>query len=178
MERLIHKVINWAEESNIVNGSDLKTETLKLVAEFGEMACSINRVKECRKIIGNLMIIMIIICRMKNISLYDCLEFTQEITEKRVTNRRFVLKIMTQHLGKLTHNIIMNEDIGTNMGYLLIYLTALTKILRYSLRDCLEIAYNDIAFQRGVMFDGTFINETDEKYDTAVAILKSQKPDE
>lgn len=175
MERLIHKVITWAEESNIVNGSDLKTETLKLVAEFGEMACSINRVKECRKRIGKCIIRMIIICRMRNISLDDCLELTQEITEKRVTNRRYVLKIMTQHLGKFTHNIVMDEDIGANMGYLFIYLTALTKILHYSLRDCLEIAYSDVTAHKGVMFDGTFIKETDERYETAVTILKSKK---
>ena len=175
MDALIHKVITWAEETNIVNGSDLKTEALKLVSEFGELSNSINKVLECRKQIGKFMVGMIIICRMKKISLNECLEFTQEITEQRVKNRRYVLTIMTQHLAKLAHNIVKQEEIKINMGYLLIYVICLTEILNYSLTECLEIAYNDITSKKGVMFNGSFINETDERYKTAVSVLKKIK---
>lgn len=59
-----------------------------------------------------------------------------------------------------------------NMGYFLIYLTALTKILHYSPGECLSMAYNELKKRKGIIFDGAFIKETDERYQNAVAILK------
>ena len=38
MEKLIPQVISWAEERNIVRGSDLEKETLKLVYKCGKLA--------------------------------------------------------------------------------------------------------------------------------------------
>lgn len=177
MENIIPNIINWAEKSNRILGSDLKTETLKLVSELSELSCCINKVGKCPRQVGICLIRMIIICRMKNISLLDCIDFTEEITEKRITNRRYALKEMNRHVGNLTHNILTNKSIKADIGYLLIHLTILTKIVNYSMRDCLLSAYKEISSEKGVMFNGKFIQETDEEYQIAISILNSRDDD-
>ncbi|SFF10492.1 MazG-like family protein [Nitrosomonas sp. Nm166] len=176
MNRLIHQVISWAEETNLVHGSDLKTETLKLVVEFGRIAELSYKIDDCCDGIGKCIAEMVIICRMKNVSLNECLEHTQEISDVRIKNLQYVLILMAKYLGNLANNIVMNEDIHINMGYFLIYLTALTRILHYSPGKCLSMAYNELKKRKGIIFDGTFIKETDEKYQNAVAILKRRNP--
>ena len=177
MENIIPNIINWAEKSNRILGSDLKTETLKLVSELSELSCCINKVGKCPRQVGICLIRMIIICRMKNISLLDCIDFTEEITEKRITNRRYALKEMNRHVGNLAHNIVMNKSIKADIGYLLIYLTILTRIVHYSMRECLILAFNEISSEKGVMFNGKFIQETDEDYHIAITILNSTDTD-
>ncbi len=178
MDGLILKVITWAEETNIVRGSDLKTETIKLTAEYGELISCLNKDSDCRDGIGKCIIQMVIMCRMQNITLNDCVTNTKEITDKRIINRRFVMMTATQYLGGLNKNILMKQNIKENMGYLFVYLIALTEVFNYSVRDCLELAYNNLLAKKGIMFDGSFIEETDEKYQTAVSILKSKKTDD
>ncbi|SFE11178.1 hypothetical protein [Nitrosomonas sp. Nm166] len=178
MDGLILKVITWAEDSNMLRGSDLKTEVLKLTAEYGELISCLNQNGDCRDGIGKCVIQMVIICRMRNINLNDCVINAEAITDKRIVNRRFVMMTATQYLGGLNRNILMREDIKANMGYLFIYLAALARVFNYSVLDCLEVAYNNLLEKKGIMFDGSFIEETDEKYQTAVSILKSKKTDD
>ena len=178
MDGLILKVITWAEESNMLRGSDIKTEVLKLTAEYGELITCLNQKGDCRDGIGKCIIQMVIICRMRNINLNDCVSNAESITDKRLVNHRFVMMAATQYLGNLNKNILMHEDIKANMGYLFIYLATLAKISNYSMFDCLEVAYNNLLEKKGIMFDGSFIEETDEKYQTAVTIVKSKKKDD
>jgi hypothetical protein len=180
MEGLIQKVITCAEERNLVNESDIKTETLKLISKFGEVANSIlnshdNHIEDCRNFIGRSLVGMIVICRMRNISFYECLKLTQEINDHQITNPTHVMTVIFKEVGDLSKNIASKKDIKTEMGYLLIYVTVLTKIFHYSIHECLEIGYNHLKTQKGIVFDGVFIEETDEKYAQAVAILNSSK---
>ena len=175
MDGIIQQVIAWAEDANMLKGSDSKTETLKLTAEYGELVECLNKQADCRDGIGKCIIQMVIICRMRNIILNDCIVDIKELTDKRIINRRFVMMMATQYLGKLNRNILDHEDLRVNMGYLFIYLASLTKIFNYSLRECLEVAHNDVIKNKGIMFDGNFIEETDEKYQTALTVLKSKK---
>lgn len=175
MEGIILKVINWAEDTNIIKGSDLRDEALKLTSEYGDLISYLNQKADCRYNIGKCLIGMVIICRMRNLFLNDCLLNIDEITDKRIVNRRFVMMTATQYLGKLNKNILKYEDIKFNMGYLFIYLAALTRILNYSLRECIETAYNNLIKTKGIMFDGNFIKETEENYQIAIAVLKPKK---
>ena len=175
MEGLILKVISWAEDTNIIKGSDLRNEALKLTSEYGDLVSCLNQQKDCRDNIGRCLIGMVIICRMRNIFLNDCVLNIKEITDKRIVNRRFVMMTATQYLGRLSRNILKYEDIKFNMGYLFIYLAALTRILDYSLRECIETAYNNLIKTRGIIFDGNFIAETEENYQMAIAVLKPKK---
>lgn len=110
MNELFKKVEQWARDRNLIDGSDPKSQTLKLVSEAGELADSINKGSDCRDDIG------------------DCL---------------VVLTILAAQKG-------------------------------YTLKECLEVAYNDIKDRKGIMFDGCFIKSTDAGYEYALAVLESR----
>lgn len=174
METLIDQIINWAEETNIIYGSNVEKETLRLVSKFGELTNFIDEADVCRDGIGQSIIEMIIICRMKHISLDECLLSTSEITDHRITDPKLALIFIMRHVGELAENLTNNKDIKTEMGYLLIYLAALTKSLNLSMRRCLEKAYRNIKKYKGIIFDGMFIDEADEKYQYASAYIRKR----
>ena len=111
MNETINKVIQWANERNLILGSDPKSQALKLVSEVGELADNINKRADCRDDIG------------------DCL---------------VVLTIIAEQKG-------------------------------YTIQECLDIAYNDIKDRKGVMFNGCFVKETDERYESVKAQIESKK---
>ena len=77
-------------------------------------------------------------------------------------------------IGELAEKISTKKDIKTEIGYLLIYMTALTKSLDLSIKECTENAFQQIKDIKGVMFDGELIDETHEKYSIALSIVKSK----
>ena len=74
MRDLINKVIDWANDRNLIRGSDAKTQALKLMSEFGELADSINKQKDMRDDIGDCLVVLTIIATQHNLDLVDCLE--------------------------------------------------------------------------------------------------------
>ena len=173
MEKLIPKIIAWAEDRNIVRGSDLEKETLKLVYKCGKLANFMDNKEACNDAIGQCMLQMIIICRMQHITLDECLKFTKSIKDVRVADPTISSILFFKTIGELAEKISTKKDIKTEIGYLLIYMTALTKSLDLSIKECTENAFQQIKDIKGVMFDGELIDETHEKYSIALSIVKS-----
>ena len=97
METLISKISSWANDRNIIAGSDTKTQFAKLVSEVGELADNIAKGRDCRDDIGDCIVVLTIIAEQKG----------------------------------------------------------------YTLKECVELAYNDIKDRKGTMINGTFIKECD-----------------
>lgn len=74
MKEQINKVIQWAHDRNLIHGSDAKTQALKLMSEFGELADSINKQKDMRDDIGDCLVVLTIIATQHGLELSDCLE--------------------------------------------------------------------------------------------------------
>ncbi|MBL8498025.1 hypothetical protein ABF87_12360 [Nitrosomonas sp. JL21] len=186
MEKLIPQVISWAEDRNIVKGSTIEAEVLKLIATCKELTKIVDqddivtRLSKfienkdiCTSGIGSALIQMIVICRMRNISLYDCVALTKEVTDERLADPQFVLIMTMRYLSELSEHINANEDIKADIGYLLIYLTSLTHILELSPQECMQKAFLEVKNQKYVIFDGEMIQENDERYETAKKIIRS-----
>jgi len=73
MQGLINKVEKWAHDRNLINGSDSKTQMLKLISEIGELADNINKGRDCRDDIGDCLVVLTIIAAQQIITLEDCL---------------------------------------------------------------------------------------------------------
>ncbi len=174
MENLIKHVITWSEERNIVQGSSLEKETLKLISYLGNLTNFIDNVDICRNGIGHCMIGMIIICRMRNITLDESVKFTKPITDERIADPKLALIMIFKYTGKFAENISTSKDIKADIGYLLIYLTTFATALQLSIKECVEDAFNEIKGSQWVIFDGAVIDKSDEKYSTALAIIKSR----
>lgn len=71
---LVERVEQWHEDRNLILGSTDKDQVLKLMQELGELSDSICK-KECiSDDIGDMLVIMINICKRNFITLEDCLK--------------------------------------------------------------------------------------------------------
>ncbi len=175
MDNLIQQVITWAEDRNIIHGSDLEKETLKLVYKCGELTHFVDNKEACEDAIGECIIQMIILCRMRNITLDECLKYTKTIKDVRVTDPNISSILVFKTIGELAKRVSLKKDIKAEIGYLLIYLTALTHSLQISIKECTETAFRYLENFKGILFNGKFIDESDDEYEAAKVILNKNK---
>lgn len=175
MEKLIPRIITWAEERNIIHGSSIEKESLKLVYKCGQLTRFVDNQEDCKDSIGHCMLQMIILSRMQDLTLDQCLKHTKTIKDERVIDPNFTSLLVFKTIGELAEKITDKKNIQVEIGYLLIYLTALTTILNISIKECTEKAFNEIKNFKGIMFDGKFLAETDVGYESAKSIINRRK---
>lgn len=83
MNELICKVIDWAEERNLINGSDTKTQCLKLVSEVGELSDSVNKGTSLIDDIGDCLVVLAIIAEQNSLDLQYCLNHAYDEIKDR-----------------------------------------------------------------------------------------------
>ena len=70
----ISNIIKWAEDRNLINGSDVKNQTLKLIQEVGELSDSVCKGKNPIDDIGDCMAVLIIIAEQSGLTVQECME--------------------------------------------------------------------------------------------------------
>mgnify|MGYP000948346470 CR=1 FL=1 len=85
MKNLIIKVEEWAEEKGIFDKSDAKSQTLKFCSEAGEVADAVAKddLDELRLEIGDVIVTLILLSRMKGLTIDDCLQGAYDKISKR-----------------------------------------------------------------------------------------------
>ena len=84
MNELIEKVKQWANDRNLIKGSDSKTQCLKLVSEVGELSDSINKKQSLADDIGDCLVVLTIIAEQNGLELKYCLnQAYQDIKDRR-----------------------------------------------------------------------------------------------
>ena len=73
MQELIEKVKQWAYDRNLVKGSDAKNQFHKLIQECGELSDSICKQKDASDDIGDIFVVLIIVCEQLGLNLEECL---------------------------------------------------------------------------------------------------------
>lgn len=107
MKKLIAKVEQWADDRNLIVGSDPKSQALKLMSEVGELSDSINKDDNCIDDIGDCLVVLTIIAAQQGLTL----------------------------------------------------------------KQCLKYAYNEIKDRQGVMYNGSFIKDSDPRYESVMQEL-------
>ena len=74
MEYTIDSILHWADKRNLINGSDPKSQCLKLMSEVGELADNINKKQDCRDDIGDCLVVLTILSKQLGYSLSECME--------------------------------------------------------------------------------------------------------
>lgn len=74
-QQLEQKIIQWARDRNLIEGSDSKTQLLKTMSELGELADGINKGRYLEIVdgIGDVMVTLIIIAEQQGMSVEACL---------------------------------------------------------------------------------------------------------
>lgn len=174
---VVEQIEQWAEDRDIINGSDAKTQALKLVSEAGELATHLHA--DCMDDIGDCMVVLIIISKQYGIE--NDLNFDELDNGKdnlHITSENYIFLDIMKNVGRLCDNIIKGKDVhivSQDIGQIIMFLFILSCRKDYSFLECIEHAYNDISKRKGIMYNGTFIKSTDEQYDAAVAEVNDNK---
>lgn len=83
MNELIEKVDKWAEDRNLISGSDSKSQTLKLISEVGELSDNVNKKRDIRDDIGDCIVVLNILARQNDLSLSECLQVAYDDIKDR-----------------------------------------------------------------------------------------------
>lgn len=71
---LIHKVIGWHYDRNLIEGSTDKDQVLKLAQELGELSDSVCKGKDIKDDIGDMLVVMLNIAERNGVILAECLQ--------------------------------------------------------------------------------------------------------
>ena len=84
LKKLIEKVEQWADDRNLIAGSDSKSQVLKLASEVGELADSVNKGNECIDDIGDCLVVLTILAAQQGWTLKQCLKYAyNEIKDRQ-----------------------------------------------------------------------------------------------
>lgn len=74
MKQLINKIEQWAEDRNLIEGSDAKNQFHKLIQECGELSDSICKQKDASDDIGDIFVVLVILCKQLGLDFQQCVE--------------------------------------------------------------------------------------------------------
>lgn len=162
MNELILKIEQWAEDRNLIKGSDPLSQAMKLFSEAGELADNIGKGRCVKDDIGDVLVVLTILTAQLGKSLSDFNFKGLEWAEG--SNKELVLVLFNTlpeivgyaHNAQFFHIGLFKRAINT--------LNAIAKNHDTSLFVCLDVAYNDIKTRKGIMHDGIFIKESDPRY--------------
>lgn len=95
MNELLDLIREWAEERNLIEGSDPKSQVCKLMEEVGELAKAVNNsdAPEVSDGIGDCVVVLTILASQYGMLIEDCVQFAyDEIKDRkgRMVNNVFV----------------------------------------------------------------------------------------
>ncbi len=83
MNELIKKIEQWAEDRNLIFGSNTRAQCLKLMSEVGELADNINKDRNCIDDIGDCFVVLIILAKQLGMTPEQCLQHAYDDIKDR-----------------------------------------------------------------------------------------------
>ncbi len=84
-EKLELAVLKWAKEKGITNPNNVFKQALKLTSEVGELSDAIIKQdhEEVKDAIGDIQVVLIILCNQLGLNMDDCLESAYNVIKDR-----------------------------------------------------------------------------------------------
>ena len=161
MNELIAKIEQWAEDRNIIKGSKPIDQAMKLFSEFGELADNVGKGRDCRDDIGDIFVVLTIMCRQLNKPIrVTGVEYFIARLHNWNTNPKSIVASLAVYLSDFVSSA--EDGKSRNVGPILASLINLSHYYSIcSFEECVQIAYNDIKDRKGLMHNGVFIKESD-----------------
>lgn len=70
---MINKILQWANDRNLIDGGCPKAQMLKCMSEVGELADNVNKQNDIRDDIGDVMVTLIILAAQHDLDVSECL---------------------------------------------------------------------------------------------------------
>lgn len=170
MNELIAKIEQWAEDRNIIKGSKPIDQAMKLFSEFGELADNVGKGCDCRDDIGDVFTVLTIMAKQIGMDIFD------SVNKKSLPLNEDIKTLVARLSEQLTTLSLISQESRLPIFALnnsVSYLKLICLVKRYTLQECVQIAYNDIKDRKGLMHNGVFIKESDPAYASVVAVIES-----
>lgn len=170
MQQLQEKIVQWAHDRNIVEGSSIYDQAKKLVEETGELFNGINKGKPAVVVdsIGDIAVVITIIEAIHFREQGSPIEFRNQYTKKGSIyqdGEEITLAKTEADIAMLTAGMLADVarygqnstiDILEGIWDALDHYTRLTHLDLY---DCVKAAYDEIKDRKGKLVDGVFVKD-------------------
>lgn len=174
LETLVEQVVAWANDRNLINGSNSVQQGLKLMSEYGELCDSIakNDLDGIKDGIGDVAVVAIII------NAIQANPFAVGYYER---NKRYSIENIDTDDDAMGYYICytFSRELAymitgrSHVEWIMCCLEVIANHYKLTLTECLQHAYNEIKDRKGVMYKGVFIKESDPRYENAVKELNN-----
>lgn len=157
----------WALDRNLIEGSSFSKQSSKLLEEVGEMSLHINKGKPVVDDIGDIIVVITILCAIVGLDVENYIPKTILEPSELEMDKDQLLAMINLGCSSLAVCQFQNNLEGSvrGMGHVIAglfeALEAMAEKYGVDVRDCLEEAYNEIKDRKGRMIDGKFVKEAD-----------------
>lgn len=174
MENLIKQIEQWAEDRNIIKGSKPIDQAMKLFSEFGELADNVGKGRDCRDDIGDVFVVLTIIAAQYESNFMNAVFQNENKSEdlSRLKSIKHATHVLMSHLYSFVYSVEDSKFCNPffDLKSCIQYLEKVAELTGRTLKECVQIAYDDIKDRKGIMSNGVFIKESDPAY---ASVLKS-----
>lgn len=144
----------WAEDRNLVKGSNPGAQMLKLYEEFGELTGAIAKQNQGVIIdsIGDVVVVLGVMCAQLGVPLRKGPNMTMPTELTTIVCR------IGKEIGYLGDSL---EDAKKHIPFIMGGVQFLAKTLELDFEKCVKSAYKEIKDRKGKMVDGVFVKEED-----------------
>lgn len=173
-DEIIAKVVQWANDRNLTAPENLKSQTMKLVSEFGEIGAAVANYNRDEEVdgLGDVMVVAIIIGQ----------QIERPVGAWRfdhsVSSVSYLYQVSAAHLGLFVDAVAKGSSTNRLEAHLVGFLASIADLAEargISLKAALSHAYNQIKDRKGVMRQGIFIKESDPRYREVMNELVQEK---
>lgn len=159
-------VLMWAEKRNIIEGSTLEHQTIKLGEELGELCSGVARgdLALIKDSVGDCMVVVTILRAM--VGATDTLEdepSDAQLPSGDVFKRYATLTVMCR-MGEIAQCIFPRTNKLVALATIRTFyqeLEALCSVYNIDITECYETAWNDIKDRKGLIVDGVYMKQAD-----------------
>ena len=162
MIELIKRVEQWSEDRGFFeegSGVTFEAQFLKLYEEFGELCGSIVKGKDVKDDIGDNMVVLINLAKIKGFSLADILVKRGLVSFYPYSFADVSMYALELSVNRYPRIFEYGNESSFSDSYLM--LSSLAIEMDTTLKECLQIAYDEIKDRKGKMINGAFIKEGD-----------------
>ena len=187
---LIKNVQKWATARNIPKGCTAADQALKLNSENGELSDNIVKgaplrptspdAKNIRDDIGDNIVVMIVNSLQTGVNFQQTYEMALHHFNSAFSNYSFTgshsqkIKHYAQYnhsLARYILDVVFQKEqqvIEINLYRAILDLICISSTFGIQHSECLQASYDEIKDRKGIMFQGAFVKESDQRYEEII----------